>query len=269
MGKIMNRRYCPINWKSFIRIAFMLMVLGCNGCIADAMFTRMVRLPDEPCQEFSGVDDNDDTVVRGYYLGLKKNDGKNFHHYQFNGILKGDRVVDIYISSRGYGEASAIESSEDIASSNNIASVKPAYLILNVNSRQPEEWQYLLKRIPAMKSSGYEPILCGGMFFEYRKIFIYLPRDASSEGCGNKSWEGEISVNRVRRSETMFWIRQLYGIPAAIACVPADVIMCVYTPFEMILLPRRIEAMAYLNLSDMIGDGEEWSEIWSYFYNYY
>lgn len=226
----------------------------CNGCMAGAMFKHIVIDPDEPGPEFKDYQAEEyftyPRQLRGEYLGIKIINNKNFHHYQYDGILNGEgRTIHVYISADGYGEAFAYEDDKVI-----LSDAMPAYLIFNLHASHPYNFAYMWESIPL--SSGdkkYPQILCGITIEDHKKILIFKPEDFCKTGIENKIWEGKLSVDRKTRSKVMLWIRPLYGLPVAVLCIPVDLVMFwVYTPFELVLFSPRIEAMTYVGMVESL-----------------
>ena len=72
----------------------------------------------------------------------------------------------------------------------------------------------------------------------------------SENGIGDKTWEGPIDVDWKVRSKAKAFVRPLYALPAALVCLPVDVVLMVVTVVEMPFY--RIEAWTYPNVIEAV-----------------
>jgi hypothetical protein len=94
------------------------------------------------------------------------------------------------------------------------------------------------------------PTYVSGWVWDYTGRFVcYPPFEWNKE---MDSWVCKIDIARVKRDKVMPFIRPLYGGAAFLLCIPVDIVGILYSIGEMIISPKRPEAMFVPNLAHSI-----------------
>ena len=250
-------------WKKRIRLVLlfggMLCVLSMtSGCLATSVFNRLAIAPNQKKVEFGNRGPAGarwmakPVVLQGEYLGAQEDNGVMMNHYQFAGLLEGsDRIVHIFLSATGYDKAHGYEGDRTVSNES-----KTAWLIINTHPNYPKDIVPIGKEIQRWIPSKETGSILGGYVTTYGELCIFNVQDSlnmESEGrTQTPAWDVPVSVDWRVRSKTMRWIRPVYAIPAAILCLPIDVVMWVYTPIEMCF--TRIEGLTYVNMCEALKD---------------
>ena len=250
-------------WKNRIRQALLFSGMLCvlsmtSGCLATSVFNRLAIAPNQKKVEFGNRGPagarwmTKPIVLQGEYLGTKENNGVLMNHYQFAGLLEGsDRNIHIFLSATGHDKAFGFEGDKNVLNES-----KPAWLIINTHPNSPKEFSSLVNDIQGRMSPMETGPILGGFVTTYGELCVFNVQDSlnmESEGrTQTPAWDVPVSVDWQVRSKAMRWIRPVYAIPAAILCLPVDVVMWVYTPLEMCF--TRIEGLTYVNMCEALRD---------------
>ena len=250
-------------WNNRIRLALLFSEMLCvlsmtSGCLATSVFNRLAIAPNQKKVEFGNRGPagarwmTKPVVLQGEYLGKEESNGVLMNHYQFAGLLEGrERIVHIILSATGYDKALCYEGDRTVSSES-----KPAWLIINTHPNYPKDNVPLVKEIQRRISPMETGPILGGYVTTYGELCIFNVQDSlnmESEGrFQTPAWDVPVSVNWRVRSKVMRWVRPIYAIPAAILCLPVDVVMWVYTPIEMCF--TRIEGLTYVNMCEALKD---------------
>ncbi len=248
-------------WKKCIRLALLFSVLLCvlsmtSGCLATSVFHHLAIAPNHKKHEFSNRGPAEarwmttPVALQGDFLGTEENDGILMNHYQFAGLLEGkDRTVHVFLSATGHDKAFAYEGDRVVSNES-----KPAWLIINTHPNSPKDSAPLVKDIERRMSPMASGPILGGFVTTYGELCIFNVLDSLNMDTNGRTpdWDVPVSVEWRVRSKAMSWIRPVYAIPAAILCLPVDVVMWVYTPFEMCF--TRLEGLTYVNMCESLMD---------------
>jgi hypothetical protein len=244
---------------------FILVLLLTNGCISQAVYRRLVIKPDKISHEFKykaieGLYPNK-KIIEGTYLGKESISGKEYYHLQFSHVLKGDeRCLHLYlicqnsdVTSKEYLKGFMVEE-EKIEDS----SAKKSLLFYYYYPYDTKDKKTVLSEVAKkiFSENGMEeyPTYIFGWVWDSQGTFICYP----PYGWENiNSWNCTVDISRVERSKVMPFIRPIYGVPATIICIPADIIMTLYTAGEALFISRRPETILYWNIAEYISGRNE------------
>ncbi|MBQ4479611.1 MAG: hypothetical protein II943_03125 [Victivallales bacterium] len=240
----MRIRMCREIPRRVVVVLLLSFLLMTSGCLSVAVFHRLAVAPNQ--QRLESWRKLDTNLLAGSYLGTETRQGRKMHRYCFAGILKGDgRKLHVCIDADGYGQAVAFE--DDAC---DLPEVAPAYLVFDCHPNYPKEIARLADRIQELSVPGDHPAVLCAARWQNDKICVFLPEDMSENGIGDKTWEGPIDVDWKVRSKAKAFVRPLYALPAALVCLPVDVVLMVVTVVEMPFY--RIEAWTYPNVIEAV-----------------
>ena len=238
-------------WKNHIRlVALICGLISCSlmstGCFAVNVFGCLAIAPNAKKLEYSSkVKAFECFSLQGDYLGTEEHGGVLMHHYQFPGLLNGDeRIVHILLAASTYDKALAFEEDRFFSLEG-----KPAWLIVNARADIPESYEPIAKNIQAQCTSGEKvPIICARIYASSGYFNAWNALEDNT--TGGKEWKENMSVSWKVRSKLLCAVRPIYAVPAALLCLPVDVVMWIYTPIEMCF--RRLGSLTYVNMCEAL-----------------
>jgi hypothetical protein len=238
----------------------LLLIVFSNGCISGAVYKRLVINPDKINHEFKYERGVHKKIIKGSYLGKVKKSGSDYYHLQFFNILKGIvRNVHLYLQcpkmekkSNKYLKGYFVEGDKS-----NMFSDKKSLLFYHYHPNYDQKTVLSVVSKESFNQNDMKkyPTYVSGWVWDYRGTFICYPPYEWKDKI--KSWNCKIDIARVERNKVMPYIRPIYGSVAFLLCIPLDVIGIIYTAGEMVISPRRIEAMFVPNLAGSIGSEED------------
>lgn len=248
-------------WENHLRLAFRFFCILCaslitSGCLSTNMFYHLAIAPNRKKLEFGNRDSEwakwwtQPVVLRGEYVGKEDTNGVLMNHYQFAGLLNGSfRNVHIYLSVTGHDRAFAYEGDKIVSNEG-----KPAWLIINTHPNYPDDFASIVKDIQKQISPSEAVSILGGFVTTYGELCIFNVQDSLNMDSNGRTpvWDVPVSVDWGVRSKAMAWIRPVYAVPAAILCLPVDVVMWVYTPLEMCF--TNLDGLTYVNMCEALKD---------------
>ena len=234
---------------SAILIALFLAASFLSGGMSIAVFKRLVVVPDKVNREFKYDAKLQKKIIEGAYLGKASINGKAYYHLQFGDVLKDEnRIIHFYLelpgpatSSKQYLTGLACEKSLEMS-----RDTRPGLMFYHYHPGYDKNAVLSTVSKQSFSKSDLKEYPCyiSGWVRDYEGTFIcYPPYDWANVD----SWNCKIDVQRFERSKVMPFMRPLYAIPLAVLCLPIDIAGGGFTLLEMLISPRRPEALSYPN----------------------
>ena len=232
-----------------------LLIILTNGCISSAVYKRLVINPDKINHEFKYERGVHKKIIKGFYLGKVEKYGDDYYHMQFPDILKGDkRNVHLYLQCQkdGKKENKYLKGFLVEEDKSNIKSERKSLMFYHFhpNYDQKAVLSVVAKQSFTKDDMKQYPTYVSGWVWDYLGTFICYPPYEWKDKLD--SWNCRINIKRVKRNKVMPFIRPLYGGAAFLLCIPVDIIGIFYSIGEMVISPRRPEAMFVPNLAHSI-----------------
>lgn len=224
------------------------LVLLLSGCLAGNLFAALCVNPNLAEREFNwGWPDPSCAVLRAWDLGETVYDGRAVLHYRVDGMLRSGRSVDLYLDidpdSHGHRGGSLVERHLVLADEKGV----PCVFFMDVPKGDFPLRVPLDKLAPNLTGTDAMNRNMCGYRWENGTFCVYAAK-------GTRQWTCRTRFDWTHRNPWLVPIRPLYGVPAAVCMLPADVLMMLESLFEIPLHGLWTECYTYGRWSSAVGE---------------